>query len=279
MSGSLFELLLGGYGYDQQMDRLRDTSANVTNTIGLPQGSSVYDLATKYGQFKPYAVTGSSTGSVNVGEGGGYNLNLSPQQQAFQQSMFGNAGNMYGQAAQGIDATTNQLYNQMQQTMQPEMQRQQLGLEERMAAQGRLGVSSAATGGVAPEVYGLQQAQQEALNNAYFGARTAALGEQKQASDLGGQMLAASYAPEAQLLSAMTPSVNLSNIATSAGTNLGGMLSEAALGGLTTQTNLEKERGELLKGLLATVGASTSGLSNFDTGNETADKLLQLLFG
>lgn len=272
---NLFSMLLGGYGYNEQLKNLGQMGTDVGTTVG--DVSNLAGTLKDYGTFKPYTVTGS-TGNVNVTEGGGYTMGLTPQQQAFQQQMFGQAGTMLGQAGQGIEDRTNQLFGQMQQSLAPQQERDRLALEERLAAQGRLGVNTAMYGGT-PDEFKLNKAQQEAMNQAYFGSRQAALGEQKQAADLGQAFLKSSYAPEAQLLSLLSPSVNLSNIATTSGTNLGGMLSELGLGGLTARTNIESERNRLLGDLLKTVGSSSTGLANVSTGNEYADTLLKYVFG
>lgn len=272
---NLFSMLLGGYGYNEQLKNLGGISSDVANTVG--DVNNLAGTVKDYGTFKPYTVTGG-TGNVNVTEGGGYTMGLTPEQQAFQQQMFGQAGTMLGQAGQGIQDRTNQLFGQMQQSLAPQQERDRLALEERLAAQGRLGVNTAMYGGT-PDEFQLNKAQQEAMNQAYFGSRQAALGEQKQAAELGQAFLKSSYAPESQLLSLLSPSINLSNISTTAGTNVGGMLSELGLGGLTARTNIESERNRLLGDLLRTVGAGSTGLANASTGNEFVDPLIKLLFG
>jgi hypothetical protein len=79
-------------------------------------------------------------------------------------------------------------------TVTPQNERDRLALEQRMAAQGRLGVATAAYGGT-PEQLALAKAQQEALN-------TMALNSQLNAATLTGQnitnrggMMEQMYAP------------------------------------------------------------------------------------
>lgn len=272
---NLFSMLLGGYGYNEQLKNLSGMSSDVSSTVG--DVSNLAGAVKDYGTFKPYTVTGT-TGGVTTTPEGGYSMNLSPEQQAFQQQMFDQAGQMFGQAAQGIEGRTNQLFGQYQQAMAPQQERDRLALEERLASQGRLGISTAQYGGT-PDEFKLAKAQQEAMNNAYLGSRAAALGEQKQAADLAQGFLTSSYAPESQLLSLLSPSINLSNISNTSGSNVAGMLSELGLGGLTARTNVESERTKMLTDLLRTVGSSSTGLANVSTGNEYADKLLGYLFG
>ena len=68
-------------------------------------------------QFQPYTVT---SGLANVGTTaqGGFNLNLSPQQQAMQNAAFGQANQFFGQAGQGMTPAQQQaasgLFNQAQ---------------------------------------------------------------------------------------------------------------------------------------------------------------------
>lgn len=273
---SLFDLLGGAYGYQEQLRRLENLGADVKSTVGLPEGTTLYDTAINYGTFKPYTVK-SATGTTDVNAQGGYTTTLTPEQEAFRKQLFGDAGTMFGAAAQGIQPRTQDIYNQMQAAMAPQQERERLALEERLASQGRLGVSTAQYGGT-PDQLALAKAQQEAQSQAYLGARQAALGEQAQAATIGGQLLSGSYAPEAQLLNMLQPSVNLSNIATTAGGNVGGMLSELGMGGLTTRANIAAEKNDLLKQLLASISAGTAGMSA-DTGNQYADAALNFLFG
>jgi hypothetical protein len=85
---------------------------------------------------------------------------LSPEEQALQNQLFGGAGQFYQQAQAPIAQTEQDIFNRMLQVAAPERERQSLALEERLAAQGRLGTSSAAYGGATPEQMALATAQQ-----------------------------------------------------------------------------------------------------------------------
>jgi hypothetical protein len=69
------------------------------------------------------------------------------------------------QALQGDTPTAESLFEQIRATQTPEEERQRIALENRLAAQGRLGVNTAAYGGT-PEQLAMEKAQAEARNNA-----------------------------------------------------------------------------------------------------------------
>ena len=74
----------------------------------------------------------------------------------------------------------SEVYNRIRAMQSPEEQRQQLALDEKLAAQGRLGISTAQFGGT-PEQLALSKAQEEAKNSAALQAMQQAQSEQQQA--------------------------------------------------------------------------------------------------
>ena len=150
-------------------------------------------------QFRPYTVT-SGLANVATTPEGGLGVTLSPEQQAAQQQLLGQATGLFGQV--GADPTTAQaeLFEQMRAVQRPEEERQRLALEERLLSQGRLGLSSAAYGGASPELLAQETARQEAMARANLAARQQAQAEQLQAGQLGGMLQAAGYQPQAQAL-------------------------------------------------------------------------------
>ena len=202
--------------------------------LGLGQ-----DLATTQMEqtaFRPYTVT-TATGGQFRATPEGYQMSLSPQEQAMAQGLMGQAGQLFGQpvtgqaqlsqAGLGALGTGQQLMGQptfgmmptqeaaqqafglggqfmgaagmptmdreqalferMRTVQRPEEERQRLALEERLAAQGRLGTSSAAYGGATPEQLAMATAQEEARNRAMLGAMEQARAEQAQQAALGAQ--------------------------------------------------------------------------------------------
>jgi hypothetical protein len=156
--GNLGGAALAGSYTDEQINRTRQIAAD----------------AAKAAEFKPYTIS-TPTSSVNVAKDA-LNVNLSPNQQ----TMFNNLEAQALQASQTNPYVDPQsLFNTMLSTVTPQNERDRLALEQRMAAQGRLGVATAAYGGT-PEQLALAKAQQEALN-------TMALNSQLKASELTGQ--------------------------------------------------------------------------------------------
>lgn len=93
------------------------------------------------------------------------------------------------QAQQGLGMATptaDSLYAQMQAAQSPEQERQRLALENRLAAQGRLGVNTAAYGGT-PEQLAMEKAIQEQSSRNYLSATSMAdqLASSQQARALG----------------------------------------------------------------------------------------------
>ena len=89
-----------------------------------------------------------------------------------------------GAAGQGLLTSPEQrqadIYESIRATQTPEEERQRLATEERLLAQGRLGLSSAAYGGASPELLAQETARQEAMARAGLSARQQAMAEQQQ---------------------------------------------------------------------------------------------------
>jgi hypothetical protein len=109
------------------------------------------------------------------------NIGTDPRQQA----LLSRADTAFSRA--GVDPSIAQaeIYNQMRAAQRPEEERQSLALEERMLAQGRGGIRSAAYGGSSPELLAQETARQEAMARANLGARSQAMQEQQQAYGQG----------------------------------------------------------------------------------------------
>ena len=160
-------------------------------------------------EFQPYTVTSATGGQFGMTQDPetgqmSYNLATSPEEQAFQQQAMKDAEMYFGQARTPIAQREQQVYDRMLTAMSPEQERQRLALEQRMASQGRLGVSTAQFGGT-PEQLAMAKAQSEAQNQAMLNAMQFAGQEQQRQAQLGTGMLSAGYVPQAQLLNALQP--------------------------------------------------------------------------
>jgi len=238
---------------------------------GLTLGQSLADTQLSQAAFRPYTVTTATGGQfgMQVDPTTGQlstSMAMSPEEQAFQQRMFGGAGQFFDQAAMGTGDREAAIYERMRTAMRPEEERQRLGLEERLASQGRLGVRTAQFGG-APEQFALAQAQEEARNRAMLGAMQQAQAEQRQQAALGQQYLMGSYTPQQMLLQGLTPGQTAAAQAQQAQLYGTGLFGEATASGIDAllasglgQANLMGEAGTgLLSGLFATPSSSGGG--------------------
>jgi hypothetical protein len=311
-TGGFFSDVLGGLGDffgSQTGGSLLNTGAlvglneyqrNQLQSIGrdIQRGAQgIGETAAAGSRFVPFTVTGTTGAQAITTPEGGARLTLSPQEQALQNQLFGGAGQFYSQAQQPIAQTEQDIYNRMLQVAAPERERQSLALEERLAAQGRLGTSSAAYGGATPEQLALATAQEQQLNQLGLQARNQALAEQMQAANLGQGMFTQAYLPQAQqlnLLGAGTQTAGLADIGRRFGTNL---QAEAGLTGLEALMQSELGAANLtgtyinaLKDLIvqqqaaqaaAKQGSGTTNLLGglIDTGLTKVGGLFDKLFG
>jgi len=196
------------------------------------EASSVAQQGLQQTQFKPFTVTSATGGMFGTTPEGGVTMGLSPQEAALQNQLLGGAGQFYGQAMQPTMGREQAIFERMRAAQRPEEERQRLALEERLAGQGRLGVSSAAYGGATPEMLAMATAQEEARNRAMLGAMQQAQAEQMQQAQLGGQFLGAGYVPQGQLLAAAEPGLTTSQIAQRGQLTGAGMFGEAEMSGI-----------------------------------------------
>jgi hypothetical protein len=204
-------LALGADAYD----KLGETGERAYQELAgytTEGGEFVPGLADKLSgmlEFQPYTVTSATGGQFGMTQDPetgqmSYNLQTSPEEQAFQQQAMTDAEAYFTQARAPIAQREQDVYNRMLTAMSPEQERQRLEMEQRMASQGRLGVSTAQYGGT-PEQLAMAKAQSEAQNQAMLNAMQFAGQEQQRQSQLGTGMLAAGYVPQAQLLNALQP--------------------------------------------------------------------------
>ena len=246
--------LLTGYGYNEMLQDLKAFGKEARTGA-----EAIGQQAAEGTRFVPFTVTGATGAGVGTTPEGSTQFNLSPQEQALQNQLFGGAGQFYGQAQQPIAQTEQDIFNRMLQVAAPERERQSLALEERLAAQGRLGTSSAAYGGATPEQMALATAQQEQLNNLGLQARGQALAEQQQYADLGQGMLGAAYTPQSALLNVLNQGMGVAGLSDVGRRQAASLQSEGQMAGLDAQLQSQLARGNLTAQGISALAALLSG--------------------
>jgi len=160
-------------------------------------------------EFQPYTVTSATGGQFGMTQDPvtgqmTYQLATSPEEQLLQQEQLKRAETLFGRAMADPSAREQEVLGRMEDLASPERQRQRLALEQRLAAQGRLGTRTGMFGGT-PEALALERGIAEAQNKAALDAMQFTAQEQQRQAQMGSGMLAAGYVPQAQLLSAVQP--------------------------------------------------------------------------
>lgn len=259
ISSSIADVAGAGLAYgglEEALSNVRGLRGQITGPTPL----TYPDIAQQGAQaaaFQPFTVT-TGMGTGQFGAQGGLTSQLAQQPQQIQQSLLNQlaaqtqlggtggafaqqamqgAGTALGQAQQPLGTAAESLYQQIRATQTPEEERQRIALENRLAAQGRLGTQTAAYGGT-PEALALAKAQEEARASAALQARQLASQEQQQALQqatgmfgLGQQAqlapsqlqqaqlgtlqagLQTAFLPEQQMLSTLTPALQAAQLA------------------------------------------------------------------
>lgn len=257
---SLLSTLLSGYGAYDQYKNISDLQKQQQQFI-----SGLTPQLTEQVQFKPFTVTSSLGGSTTTPQGG-FGVALSPEQQALQNQLFSGAAGLFGQATGDTAAREGDVYERIRALQRPAEQQQRLATEERMASQGRLGLSSNAYGGSTPELLAQEQALSQARNQAALSSIQQAQAEQAQAAKLGQGLMQAGYAPQANVLNMLGAGTNLSNLAGAGQQQAASLAAQLGLGGLQQQTLLEQQRNDLLRQLYSGLAGATSGVTSSSGG-------------
>ena len=243
------------------------TTAIYGQDYQVPAGGLLGEIGRQV-EFRPFTVT-TPTGSRATLNAGGMATMLSPTEQALQARMLGFGSEAFGmlgdpearrQEQENIigmltqdpmqRATREQdIFGRMQATLQPEQERARLGLEERLANQGRLGVRTAMFGGT-PEQLALEKAiaeqqaglgvssmEQARAEQALQSQQTlAGLGETRARLGLLGELglssIPTAYAGQNQLLANLQPRLESERIQSAlraTGLGLGAQLAESGL--------------------------------------------------
>lgn len=302
--GLLGGLGLGATGLKGAYDRLGAIGeAAQQGALGIAQAGL------EQTQFQPFTVTSGMGGVSGVGADGSLNIGLSPQEAAIQRNLMRTAqrelgrgpfglsmgrdasSSAYGlgqqfmqQAGMGTEAREQAIFDRIRAMQQPEEQRQQLALEERLQAQGRGGVRTSMFGGT-PEQFAMSKAQAEAQNAAALQAMSQAQAQQAQQAQLGqaftglGSQLSAqdlalrtgqqqlgmgalggAYMPQAQAMNLIQQGLAGSQLAQKGQLYGAGLFGEAAMGGLEALLGAGLGQANLF-GQLGT-GLMTSGVES-----------------
>jgi len=238
--GFLSDLLESGQAY-QSLKRDIKRKTNFRDET-LERGTAIGEQAYEQSQFVPFSVT-SSLGGADVDAQGGYNLNLSEDQQALQDRLFGMAGGFMDELGGDPLERQKALYEQLRAIQSPEEQRQRQALEERLLGQGRLGVMTDLYGGT-PEQFAQSLAQGQARNQAFFNAYGQSQADRQQAFGLASGLLGLGYKPQQELTKLIQTATPLSAQAQS-GRESGATLNAESL----LQTLFDKEGGYIAQTL------------------------------
>jgi hypothetical protein len=302
------------------------TTAIYGQNYQVPEGGLLGEIGRQV-EFRPFTVT-TPTGSRATLGAGGMDTMLSPTEQLLQSRLLGFGSEAFnflndpvaraGMQAETIGMLTQDpmqratreqdIFGRMQATLQPEQERARLGLEERLANQGRLGVRTAMFGGT-PEQLALEKAiaeQQAGLGvSAMEQARAeqalqsqqtlAGLGETRSRLGLLGELglssIPTAYAGQNQLLANLQPRLESERIQSAlraTGLGLGAQLAESGLEAqlgyeaLANAIRQQQFQGlfDLLKGeQAASAPAKTSSSTPTLTGNAAVDAAIAMYGG
>ena len=250
--GGLLGGLVSGYGLYDQYQQLADVGQDYQAAV-----QPIMQQAQENLQFRPYTVT-SNVGGTQVSPEGQLSLTPSQQLQDIQSQAFGGAQQMFGQALAPQSQRVQDVYSQLRGLAAPQEQRDRLATEERLAAQGRLGLQSAQYGGSTPEMLAQEQAIAQARNQAALQAISQAQAEQLQNTNIGVSMLNAGFSPEAQLLNQQQQANELARLNISPQTTLANIINNAGIAGIEANQAAEANRMNLL-GQMYSLGAGMLG--------------------
>ena len=216
-------------------------------------------------RFQPFTVTGAS-GTTSTLADGSTSYNLSPEQEAMRRQLFGGASQFYTNAMQDTAGRETDIYNRIRAAQRPEEERQRLGLEERLLAQGRSGITTNQYGGT-PEQLAMAKAQAEAQNSAMLTAMQQSQAEQAQQAQLGGQFLQQSYAPQASLLSSLAPALDVASMADVARRQQGEFDIETQLANINAQLGQQTGKAQLYGGIYGGLLSGLGGLLGTSSTN------------
>jgi hypothetical protein len=160
-------------------------------------------------EFQPYTVTtasGSQFGMVEDPETGQftYDVSLSPDEETLRKDLLSGATTMFTSAQDPIADRETAVLERLAALRAPERERERLALEERLAAQGRLGTRTAMFGGTSEQL-ALAQAQEEQQARDVIAAMEFARADQDRDRQAAASLLEASYLPQGQTLAALEP--------------------------------------------------------------------------
>jgi hypothetical protein len=183
--------------------------------------------------------------------------------------------------------TAESLFQQLTNMQRPEQERQRLALENRLQAQGRGGVSTAAYGGT-PEQLAMQKAIQEQQSaNAFNAINQAGVLQGQQTQNILG-LLGGSYLPQQQELAALQAASPFAQLSQAGRQGEAEALYKSGIAGLEAQAggqlgvaNLEAARaqafGNALQGLFANTNAEGDRITS--TASSALDALSGLFGG
>lgn len=226
-------------------------------------------------EFRPFTVTSATGGTFGVRggpDGTQVDLRLGGREAALQQSLLGGAQDFFTQAQQSTAGREQDIYNRIRATQMQEESMQRQALEERLAAQGRLGVRTGMFGGT-PEQLAMEQAQAQSRNQATLMAMQQAQQEQAQQAALGQQFLGGAYVPQAQMLNVQQASQLYPQLQQQAQLFGAGQYGETMMSGIEAQLLAEQAQANLygqlgaglLSGLFTPVASAEGGATNILT--------------
>ena len=214
-------------------------------------------------EFQPYTVTSATGGQFGMMEDPEtgqmtYQLATSPEEQALQQQQLQRAETLFGRAVADPSMREQEVLGRMEELASPERQRQRLALEQRLAAQGRLGTRTGMFGGT-PEALALERGIAEAQNKAALDAMQFTAQEQQRQAQMGSGMLAAGYVPQAQLLNALQPGMTASERQRQAMSEQAGAYGETYTSGLEALLTATQAQANLAGALGSGIAGSALG--------------------
>ena len=247
--GGIGSALLTGKGIDDVSDAQKAAMKALFGTETYAPEGGLMSAITSGSTFNPFTVTSPTGATATVGAGS-TTSGLSTEEKALYDAMTGFASDAFStlgseektdQEVQNVidmltqspaDRATREtdIFNKLENMLQPERERAQLALEERLAGQGRLGVQTSMYGGT-PEQLALAKAIQEQKAGSAVSAIEQARQEQALESaqtlsglqegrarlgllgEMGLAALTGAYTPQNQLLAFLQPQLNAANIA------------------------------------------------------------------